>query len=217
MNLTSFILAFMLWMEPLMKHSSEEDPSLRLERYKAIAADIAEVCQDPSESPVFDGDNGRLKTCMLIASIARNESGFKESIDLGTERGDGGKSVGIMQVQHGQKGSINFTLEELKNRKTNIRAGLKILRAVKCNNGSNMDSMLRAYVSGSCTPLDDPKRDSVVLKTSMADASGYVAFMKQHRILPKVKMEVKSNKDEVNSESASSIIMTNIIRNLKSN
>lgn len=211
MNLTSFILAFMLWMEPLMNHIREEDPSVRLERYKAIAADIAEVCQDPSESPVFDGSNGRLKTCILIASIARNESGFKASIDAGKERGDGGRSVGIMQVQHGQKGSINFTLDELKDRKTNIRAGLKILRAVKCNNGSNMDSMLRAYVSGSCTPLEDPKKDAVVLRTSIADAAGYTAFMRQHKVLPKVNVDIP-NKVEQTAQNPSNY-MINMVKN----
>ena len=131
MSLESFILAFILWIDPVVRHTAYEDPSARLERLKAISADMATVCQDPDEAPVFPGKDGRVKTCMLLASIAFNESGFKESVDNGTERGDGGKAVCIMQVQTGQEGELNYTREQLHDRKTCIRAGLKVLRASK--------------------------------------------------------------------------------------
>lgn len=211
MTLESFILAFILWMEPLMKNVASEDPSIRLERYKAIAADIAEVCSDPTEAPVFNGPNARIKTCMLIASIAHNESGFKHSIDSGIERGDGGRSVGIMQVQHGQKGKLAFTLDQLKDRKTNIKAGLAVLRNSKCNSGTDMNNMLRGYVNGSCTPLEDPKRDAIVLKTSIADAAGFVNYFKQYKVIPKINMESKPQIEQNNKDPINKDILVNIV------
>ena len=194
MSLESFILAFILWMDPLMKHVNEEDPAVRLERLKAIAADISTVCNDQKEKPVFEGKDARLKTCMLLASIAYSESGFKESVDSGLERGDGGRSVCIMQVQHGQNDVSHPPLEKLKDRKTCIRAGLNVLRSSKCNNGSDVNQMLRGYVSGSCEPFDNPKKDAVVLKTAASDAAGYSGFIRSHKVLPKVKMDVDENK-----------------------
>lgn len=189
MNLESFILAFILWMDPLVKHIEHEDPSARLERLKAISADMAEVCQDPKEAPVFDGDSGRIKTCMLLASIAYNESGFKLSVDNGTDRGDGGRSVCIMQVQHGQNGKMKYTASDLLDRKTCIRAGLKVLRASKCNDGSDMANMLRGYVNGSCKEHEDPKKDKIIAETSLADARGFINYINKFKKLPKIKEE----------------------------
>jgi hypothetical protein len=184
MSLESFILAFILWLDPLVKHTSHEDPSVRLERLKAIAADMATVCQDPEESPVFEGNNARVKTCMLLTSIAYNESGFLESVDIGKNRGDGGKSVCIMQVQQGQDGDLHYTAEQLADRKTCIRAGLKILRRSKCNKGTNVSEMLKGYVSGTCKPTDDPNKDKKIAHTAALDARGYVTYMERMKIIP---------------------------------
>lgn len=184
MSLESFILAFILWMDPLVKHVAHEDPAIRLERLKAIATDMATVCQDPEESPVFDGAHGRVKTCMLLASIAYNESGYLESVDSGKVRGDGGKAVCLLQVQQGQDGALRYTAEQLADRKTCIRAGLKILRASKCNQGTNVRDMLRGYVSGSCKSHTDPVTEKRISHTAALDARGYTNYMERIKTIP---------------------------------
>lgn len=203
MTLASFILAFILWMDPLMNHINDEDPFTRVERLKEISSDIASVCSDPNQKPIFSGPNARLKTCLLIASVARSESGFKYSIDSGKETGDGGRSICIMQVQHGKNELLHPPIDRLKDRKVCIAAGLNVLRTSKCNDGTDLTQMLRAYVNGSCNPLDDPKKDAVVVRTATADAAGYALFIKQNKRLPQFKeLSVTREQDAENVATA---------------
>jgi hypothetical protein len=173
----------MLWIDPTIKHASWEDPSARLQRLQSIASDIAEVCKDQNEVPVFDGEHGRIKTCLMMASIAFNESGYKKSVDFGEQKGDSGRSVCVMQVQAGQKGPINYTHEQLKDRKTCLRAGLRVLRYSKCNNGSDPSAMLRGYVSGRCEVNEDPEKEKSIASTARNDARAYVKFMENYKNL----------------------------------
>jgi len=204
MSFESLILAFILWTDPTVKHALTEDPSARLERLQSIASDITSVCTDPSEAPVFDGEDGRIKTCLMIASIAYNESGYKKSVDFGEQKGDSGRSVCLMQVQTGQKGSINYTAEQLKDRKTCLRAGLNVLRGSKCNSGSDPSSMLRAYVSGTCGTNLDPKKEKAIAATAANDARAYVNFMRQFSHLLK-KVDKKSPQSEESSPSSTTL------------
>ena len=69
-----------------------------LERYKAIASDIERVAYDADEAPALLGSEGRARTALLLASTAYDESYFRADVDRGEARGDGGRSVCVMQV-----------------------------------------------------------------------------------------------------------------------
>lgn len=203
MSFESLILAFMLWTDPTIKHAQWEDPSARLQRLQSIASDIAEVCKDPNEQPVFDGENARIKTCLMMASIAFNESGYKRSVDLGDQKGDSGRSVCLMQVQAGQNGSVNYTHEQLKDRKTCLRAGLNVLRYSKCNGGSDPSTMLRGYVSGKCGTNEDPKKEASIAKAARNDAGAYIRFMDKFKnLLKDVEKESPQDNNVVKKETA---------------
>lgn len=191
MDLSSFMLAAILFIDPMHHHWADEDPTVRLDRISSMASDFAEVCQDPSETPVFDGPDGRIKTCVLLASIAKNESGnFKDSIDKGDERGDGGHSVCIMQIN--LTGNKNYTEDELLgDRKKCIRAGLHTLRNSSCHK-TDIGEMLRSYVSGSCDHYEDePKKEAAITKTARADAAGFTHFFNSFKKLPKISVILK--------------------------
>lgn len=175
MGLVTYLLAAMLFWSPLHDHIVHEDPAKRLIRYQSIASDIAEVVMDPNEKPVFQGEWGREKTALLLASIAWHESGFHEAVDTGIKRGDNGRSVCIMQVMTHTKGTTyNYTADYLlKDRKNCIRAALLIARH-KCKGG--IYKRLRAYASGSCAKRDNPKHEKSVARAAKGLVNGYVRW-----------------------------------------
>ena len=176
MNLMSYILAAMLSWSPLHAHIKHEDPVKRLARYQSIASDIAEVANDPNETPAFSGNYAREQTGLLLASIAWHESGFHENVDTGIKRGDSGRSVCIMQVMSNQYGTLhNYTIDYLlKDRKNCIRAALGIARNSRCKGGIN--TRMRAYASGSCSKREDPIKEAQVAKAARGLTRGYVLF-----------------------------------------
>lgn len=131
--LASYILAFMVAKYPVENHRflgvSDE---YTMNRYRAIAADIADVALDPEEPPVFRSRevtassrdlDGRVKTAMLMASIARFESGgFREDVDNLTKKGDGGRAVCLLQLHLWEN-------EVVMDRPSCLRAGLRHIRA----------------------------------------------------------------------------------------
>lgn len=58
---------------PINQHVGE-DPSQAYARYMTHAENIVEVVLDPTEKPLFAGENGRLKTALAIASIETFET-----------------------------------------------------------------------------------------------------------------------------------------------
>lgn len=175
MSLITYLLAAMLFWSPLHEYINHEDPAKRLERYRSIASDIAEVVMDPNEKPVFQDKWGREKTGLLLASIAWHESGFHEDVDNGTRRGDDGRSVCIMQVMTNTRGTTYSHTADylLKDRKNCIRAALLIAR-YKCKGGIN--SRLRAYASGSCKKRSNPKHERSVTRAAKGLVNGYVRW-----------------------------------------
>lgn len=183
MNLIiAWILAFIVAQAPpnrpqFLPDAKETVPEATA-RYESIAKDIAEVVFDASETPLFKGQNGRIKTAAVIQSIMLHESGFRKDVDLGRGKqavGDGGKSWCMMQVQLGvvkangktqqrivleSEGTFHFVFDGVsglggedlvKDRKNCIRAGLHIMRRsfAACSRLPAIQ-LLNAYASGSC-------------------------------------------------------------------
>lgn len=176
--LIAWILAFMTVQAPVTRQSfvkeAQETPAEATARYESIAKDIIEVVYDPSEPPLFKGKNGRVRTISLILSVMLHESGFRKDVDLGVgkvARGDGGRSVCMMQINLGpgrlkkwNKTENRFArpgdppdqlsggwnaAEMLADRKNCIRGGLQILRTSFASGSRRpIQEWLNVYASG---------------------------------------------------------------------
>lgn len=78
-ELITYLMRFMTETIPYNQHVGE-DPSEVAARYQQHATNIAEVALDPTEKPLFAGDNGRVKTALAIASIETFESFLKKGL-----------------------------------------------------------------------------------------------------------------------------------------
>jgi hypothetical protein len=99
--LTSYLLAAMTAWMPMKSHARSEAPEVTEARYQQIAADIAEVVLDPDEEPLFKGEDGRVKTGLLLLAVAFHESNFRGDIDGGRCRPfecDHGKAFSMWQL-----------------------------------------------------------------------------------------------------------------------
>lgn len=145
MSLTAFLLATMIaWRAPLLAD---------LPFYEEVAHDVADVAQDPNEAPLFEGDQGRERTALLLLGIAYYESGgFARDVDEDRRRGDAGKSHCLMQVQL-RPG------ESLPNRTACIRIALARTREsfALCQRMQAADR-LGGYVRGHCRANDPEAR-----------------------------------------------------------
>lgn len=179
-NLFSWILSFITTMapieEPAMVPEAHETEFERTRRYHQIALDLIDVAYDPSNTPLFDGVDGRSHTVAIMLGIMFHESKFRKHIDfaLGPNgRGDRGKSWCLMQVMAGRRGRTSkwnvihdrpynwgdphheirkgFTGKELvKDRRLCFQEGLKIARLSFSRCGYALENKLRVYASGSC-------------------------------------------------------------------
>lgn len=146
-------------------------------RYESISKDLAEVVFDPNEVPIFDGDDGRVKTLSVLEGIALFESGgFRKDVDFGLPphgRGDHGRSVCLMQINVGWGRTPSYNTvqhryafpgdpksevergwtatELLKDRKKCFRTGLRMARqSFRACARSHLYNRLAVYTSGSC-------------------------------------------------------------------
>lgn len=131
--LKAYILAFMTAHYPVANHRFlGVTDEYTMVRYETIAADIADVALDPDEPPVFRSAlvekqardlDGRVKTAVLMASVARFESGgFREDVDTLVKLGDNGHAVCLLQL-HLWLGEV------VTDRPSCLRAGLRHMRA----------------------------------------------------------------------------------------
>ena len=97
-QVTSYILTAMLSWVPLRNqierthdgrwiHDSRgyvtEDPGEARARYERIASDIVSVAYSEDNPPLFKGNDGRLKTALILASIASFEGGYHKWVENG--------------------------------------------------------------------------------------------------------------------------------------
>lgn len=166
-----YVLAFMIAKYPVENHRflgvTDEHT---MARYEAIAADIADVALDLDEPPIFRSQtitekgardlDGRVKTALLTASVARFESGgYREDVDNLTKLGDNGHAICLLQL-HLWEGEV------VTDRPSCLRAGLRHFRESykRCHS-------LSGYTVGHCVD-DEPEAKR---RTDMA-----VSWLKQH-------------------------------------
>jgi hypothetical protein len=122
-------------------------------RYTEIASDLAAVVYDPDEQPLFSGDDGRAKTALLLASIAAHESTFREDVENGKSRGDGGTSWCFMQLHIGSGKTVEgwSGADVTSDRRLCFRAGLHVAReSFRMCKAFPVIEKLSAYASGQC-------------------------------------------------------------------
>ena len=93
--------AMMSWVTE-SAHAYYEKPAVTDARYINIALAIAEVALDPNQEPLFDGEDGRLRTALVLASIASHESKFVANVVNCRTSGDNGLAWGPWQTHSGK-------------------------------------------------------------------------------------------------------------------
>jgi hypothetical protein len=145
-------------------------------RYKEIASAIITVAFDPSETPIFRGQNGRSKTALFIMHKFYMESGFRRDVQLGTGRerlsaqgyNDYGRSWCMGQIMLGSKkvqdGPGRWTTtsayvtqegwtgpELLADNEKCVRATASIMRrSISACSKLPFSDRLAAYAAGTC-------------------------------------------------------------------
>ena len=122
-------------------------------RYTEIASDLAAVVYDPAEQPLYSGADGRARTALLLASIAAHESTFREDVEDGRVRGDGGTSWCFMQLHIGAGKTVEgwTGADVTSDRKLCFRAALHIAKSsFQMCNSLPPNERLSAYATGHC-------------------------------------------------------------------
>ncbi len=148
-------------------------------RYESVAEDLAEVIAN--EPSFYAGDYGLARTATVMLSVAFFESGFSAKVDRGLLRGDGGRSVCLMQVNVGKGRTsawnkttgkwaspaddpadvvLGWNADELiADRKRCFLAAHRLMRSsiASCSRLGALEG-LRAYASGTCKDGSDASR-----------------------------------------------------------
>jgi hypothetical protein len=105
--LASYLLTAMVSWVPLKEHSYYEKEDSTLLRYCEIALAMATVALDESRTPVFSGDDGKVKTALLLASIASTETGYEKNAVTCKRNGDNGIAFGPWQTHTSKAQTCN--------------------------------------------------------------------------------------------------------------
>lgn len=143
-DLVDYLFAFLLAAVPPHHHAYKETQEKTFSRYSSIAEDIARVALDPSVDPVFEGTDGRARTAVLLASIAASESFLRADVDACKEKGDGGKSATIFQLQGSHKTICSSREEAVRVALERVRQSLATCKHLP------EGERLALYTSGSC-------------------------------------------------------------------
>jgi hypothetical protein len=162
--IVSYLTAAILAWVPLHAHAPFESSDDVLARYDSIVRDAVSVAFDDAESSLFDGEDGRLRTALLMLSVASFESGFRKRVDEGLRRGDHGRSYCLMQIQVGdgttREGWTGHDL--VTDRRLCFRAALHILHAsLSACRKLAFEDRLSKYASGRCFENAEVSRSRV--------------------------------------------------------
>ena len=139
--LAAVVLAFMVSVVPVARHSSFEPEHVTEARYLAIAGDIATAAEE-SPAPGLDAT----RTAVLLASVASYESSFAASVDACQRRG-------------GTKSQPAFTLWQMAGRRDLCASRLDAARAAVALIGESLSRChaepLSFFTKGQCLPSDD--------------------------------------------------------------
>lgn len=128
---TSTVSAAIIWLSPAVTQ----------ERADAIAADIVHVACPEGVTRACRRD------VAALLAVAFHESHFREAVDEGTIRGDGGRSWGLWQLQCGRSPRCARYLD----RRVGAEYALRLIhRSENACRSLGPDAALRVYASGSC-------------------------------------------------------------------
>lgn len=108
--LAHYLLQAMLAWVPLSQHSFYEKKNSSLLRYSSIALASSETILDKKIAPVFDNDEDKVKTSLLLVSIPSSETGFVKSAVECFISGDNGQAWGPWQTHTPKKETCNNLL-----------------------------------------------------------------------------------------------------------
>lgn len=148
-------------------------------RLEDIAQDVVEVV----EEEVSQG-NVRLATSLgvnLLSTVAITESGLKESVEDCTDKGDGGRSIGLGQVMGTKNWEGHTKAEICSNRKLQLRLALHVLD--RCwSHTVNTDATFRCYTSGdSAVPSAVANRDIALYARIKRDVAIHMRKIRKAR------------------------------------
>lgn len=102
--LAAYIFSAMILWIPTSNHTFTGEPVTQITaRYEEIAEAVEKVALDPNRTPLFSGDDGRIKTALLLASIASFESQYGRDVVNCKRAGDNGLAWGPWQTHSGKK------------------------------------------------------------------------------------------------------------------
>ena len=96
--LASYLFAAMTTWVPIQQHSFYEKAKTTQARYLKLAETMSQVALNPQKTPVFEGKDARVKTALLLASIASTESGYARNIVNCQRGGDNNLAWGPWQT-----------------------------------------------------------------------------------------------------------------------
>ena len=106
-----------------------------------LLSDVGTVCAE--EEPLYGGEDGRVRTCLLLLEMAGRESGGK--------RGAVGKAGDCGRVQLVFPGAKDgHSCAEFGEGDLDLRLGLRWLRRMRDVCGGSVERGLAAYARGSC-------------------------------------------------------------------
>lgn len=150
--LASYLLSAMMSWVPLSNHSYYEKERDTLLRYTDLAITMATAVSDSNRTPVFEGEDGRVKTGLLMASIASTESAYARAAVICKVGGDNGIAWGAWQT-HTDKARTCASLSNA--------AGLALnyveISFHWCRKGNPLDR-LSGYTDGRCRTSNQSRR-----------------------------------------------------------
>lgn len=147
-TLAAYLFTAMKFWSPLPNHAYRENIAITEARYLQIANDVAEQVLDPTEMPLFAGEDGRAQTGIYVLATGSFESGgFRADVQFceSTGGGDSGRSWGLFQDQMDSKDASCLSM-----RQATHLAIKHIRRSFEDCANLPQEERLAEYASGSC-------------------------------------------------------------------
>lgn len=147
LSLVLYLTAAMASWVPMTDHGYYEKLEDTQARYSAIATTIAVAVLDENQTPIFNDEDdqiNRVKTGLLLASIAGYESFYKKDVDSCKVGGDNGLAWGIWQTHSNKK-------KTCEDRRAAVSIAMDMIHNSfnHCRN-RNINDRLSVYTDGTC-------------------------------------------------------------------